>query len=127
MGTSSLGYIVAESADLDSWRRFGVGTIGLMEGGDAPDGSLRLRVDERPFRIALMPGRTERFLAAGWEFPDRDQFEACLGSLRSADVPVQLADSADAAARCVTQMARCADPAGNTLELYLGRLLAYNP
>jgi len=98
-----------------------------MAGGDAPDGSLRLRVDERPFRIAVMPGRTERFLAAGWEFSDREQFEACLRSLRSADVPVQLADPADAAARCVTQLARCADPAGNALELYWGRVLDYKP
>src|SRR5437868_3704844 len=103
MGASSLGYIVAQSADLDSWRRFGVSTIGLMAGGDAPDGSLRLRMDERPFRIAVLPGPTDRFLAAGWEFADREQFEACLQSLRSADVPVQLADPADAAARCVTQ------------------------
>ena len=127
MGANSLGYIVIESADLDSWRRFGLDTIGLMAGGDAPDGSLRLRLDERPFRITVLPGRTERFRATGWEFSDCEQFEECLGSLRSADVPVQLADPAEAAARCATQLARCADPAGNTLELYWGRVLDYKP
>src|SRR5581483_4667007 len=127
MGARSLGYIVAESADLDSWRRFGLDTIGLMVGAAAPDGALRLRLDERPFRIAVIPGQAERFVTAGWEFAGREQFEACLGSLRSADVPVQLADPADAAARCATQLARCTDPAGNAVELYWGRALDYEP
>jgi 3,4-dihydroxy-9,10-secoandrosta-1,3,5(10)-triene-9,17-dione 4,5-dioxygenase len=118
---------VVESADLDTWRRFGIDTLGLMAGDNAPDGSLRLRMDERPFRIAVMPGDTNRFLAAGWEFRDRTQFEACLASLRAADVTVELAEHADATARCVTQLARCTDPAGNRVELYWGRALDYKP
>ena len=127
MTASSLGYVVVESTSLAAWRQFGIDTLGLAAREDAPAGSLHLRVDERPFRIAVVPGRGDRFLAAGWEFRDRRAFESCLASLRAADVHVDIGRPEDAAARCVTELARCADPAGNTLELYWGRALDYKP
>ena len=63
MSVSTLGYVVVESADLPKWRSFASEAIGLMEGAPGPDGSLRLRIDQRPFRIAVVPGSAERFLA----------------------------------------------------------------
>ena len=127
MPASSLGYVVVEATTLAPWRRFAVDTLGLMAGTESPDEGLRLRLDERPFRILVLPGKSDRFIAAGWEFPDREQFETCLASLRAADVKVEMASSAAAAGRCVSELARCVDPSGNALELYWGRALDYAP
>ena len=68
MGVSSLGYVVVEAPDTTAWRRFGIDVLGLTAGPDAGDGSLRLRVDERPFRLLVVPGKTNRFVSSGWEF-----------------------------------------------------------
>lgn len=127
MPASSLGYVVVEATSLPAWRYFAVDTLGLMAGAEGPDGGLRLRVDERPFRVLVLPGQADRFIASGWEFPHREQFEACLVSLRAGDVNVEMASDTDAASRCVNEIARCVDPAGNHLELYWGRALDYTP
>ena len=127
MPASSLGYVVVEANSLTAWRYFAVDTLGLMAGVEGPDGGLRLRVDERPFRVLVLPGKAERFVASGWEFPNREQFEACLVSLRAGDVNVEMASDTDATSRCVNEIARCVDPAGNHLELYWGRALDYTP
>lgn len=122
-----MGYVVVQATSLPAWRRFAVDTLGLMTGAESPDHGLRLRVDERPFRILVLPGESDRFIAAGWEFANREQFEACLASLRATDVRFERADSDTAASRCVTELARCIDPSGNALELYWGRALDYTP
>ncbi len=127
MSVSTLGYVVVESADLPKWRSFASEAIGLMEGAPGPDGSLRLRIDQRPFRIAVVPGSAERFLAAGWEFADEAALAACLDSLRQAGVPVAAASAADAENRAVRSLYRCKDPSGNALELYTGRHVDYLP
>ncbi|MEI6457360.1 MAG: VOC family protein [Pseudomonadota bacterium] len=127
MATSALGYIVVSSTDLAQWRHFAVSTLGLMEAPAGADGSLRLRIDERPFRIVIQPGAADRFLAAGWEFRDEAALEACCAGLRAAGVAVVDADASDAALRAARLLRRCTDPDGNPLELYVGRSLDYAP
>lgn len=127
MAVSSLGYVVVEAPDTQAWRRFGVEVLGLMAGTDGPDGSLRLRVDERPFRIAVLPGKTNRFVSSGWEFKDEVALEAIIAGLKASKVDVRMGSTAEAEARSVRRIAFCADPCGNQLELYCGRALDYAP
>lgn len=127
MPVRSLGYVMVEATDLEKWRQFALTTLGLMEGPPGEDGSLRLRIDERPFRLAVSPAATDCFAAAGWEFGDPDEFDVCLESLRAADIPVRAGTTAEAAGRLVKRLAFCADPSGNRLELYVGRSNDYAP
>lgn len=127
MAASALGYVIVESRDVSRWRVFATEVLGLMAAADGADGSLRLRVDERPFRLLVIPGTADRFFAAGWEFSSEESFDACIASLRSADMAVHEASSSEAKDRCVHRLARCQDPAGNRLELYCGRFLDYTP
>jgi 3,4-dihydroxy-9,10-secoandrosta-1,3,5(10)-triene-9,17-dione 4,5-dioxygenase len=127
MTVSTLGYVIVESSDLAQWRAFATDTIGLMEGAPGPDGSLRLRIDERPFRIAIVPGSADRFVAAGWEFADEAALAGCLDRLRKAGVAVTAASPGDAANRAVRSLYRCKDPSDNLLELYAGRHIDYLP
>ena len=127
MTVRSLGYVIIESTDLERWRRFAITTLGLMEGPSGGDGSLRLRIDERPFRLAIVPGKADRFVSCGWEFQDAQALDACVRSLKAADVAVRTGSAADAANRLVKQVVFCCDPCGNQLELYVGRANDYAP
>ena len=130
MPASALGYVVVESTDVGAWRAFGIDVLGLMEGAGgaaAPGGALYLRVDERPFRIAVMPGKSNRYVASGWEFADQAAFDAAVDNLRTAGLGVRAGSAEEAAARLARQIAFAADPAGNQLELFLGRALDYRP
>ena len=124
MTISSLGYAIVESTDIDAWRRFGADILGLMP-MESGDGGVRFRMDERPFRIAVVPGQTDRFAASGWELPNVEAFDACLRSLENAGVAIEHASAAEAADRKVRALSRCKDPAGNALELYHGRTYDY--
>ena len=80
MTVRSLGYVVVEATDVGAWRKFALDTLGLMEGPAGADGGLRLRIDERPFRIAVVPGKKNRFISCGWEFRDAAELTAARGS-----------------------------------------------
>jgi 3,4-dihydroxy-9,10-secoandrosta-1,3,5(10)-triene-9,17-dione 4,5-dioxygenase len=127
MTVRSLGYVVVESADVAAWRKFALEVIGLMEGPPGADGSVRFRIDERPFRIAVVPGKKNRFFSCGWEFRDAAELEATIATLRQAKVEVRQGSAAEAENRAVRQIAFCADPCGNQLELFHGRTYDYTP
>jgi len=126
MTTSSLGYAIIEATDIAAWRKFGVDVLGLMA-VETADGGLRFRMDERPFRIAVVPAKEDRFVAAGWEMPNVEAYQAVLQSLSNAGVEVARGTAADAADRKVRELARCKDPSGNSLEIYHGRVYDYAP
>jgi 3,4-dihydroxy-9,10-secoandrosta-1,3,5(10)-triene-9,17-dione 4,5-dioxygenase len=127
MAAITLGYVIVESVDPALWRKFAVDTLGLMEAAPGPEGALRLRIDDRPFRIEVRRGAKERFVSCGWEFANAAALEVCLAGLREAQVAVRAGSASEAEARCVREIAFCADPCGNQLELYWGRASDYLP
>jgi 3,4-dihydroxy-9,10-secoandrosta-1,3,5(10)-triene-9,17-dione 4,5-dioxygenase len=125
MPVQGLGYVRIASTDLAAWRKFAVDTVGMMP-ATAPDGSLWLRVDDRPFRFVIEHGSANRFVAAGWEMPSEQAFAQCVDGLRRAGVEVRDGSAAEAQARCVNAVAMASDPSGNAFELYWGRVRAYD-
>jgi 3,4-dihydroxy-9,10-secoandrosta-1,3,5(10)-triene-9,17-dione 4,5-dioxygenase len=99
MTVRSLGYVVVEASDPGAWRKFAVDVIGLMEGSPGADGSVRFRIDERPFRIAVIPGKRDRFVSCGWEFRDAAELESVIGTLQAANVEVRRGTEAEAVNR----------------------------
>ena len=127
MAIASLGYVVAQTRNVEIWRRFGVDVLGLMEAPCPTPGGIAFRIDERPFRLLLEPGERESFVAAGLECFDAAAFETAIATLRAAGVTVTGAPEAVARARCAHALATCADPAGNRIELFWGRVQDYVP
>jgi 3,4-dihydroxy-9,10-secoandrosta-1,3,5(10)-triene-9,17-dione 4,5-dioxygenase len=127
MTVRTLGYVVVESTDVGAWRKFALELLGLMEGPQGADGSVLFRIDERPFRIAVVPGQRNRFISSGWELRDAQEFEGALATLRSGNVEVRMGSKAEAENRAVRALAFCADPCGNQLELFYGRTYDYAP
>ena len=105
MTTSSLGYAIIEATDIAAWRKFGTDVLGLMA-SDSPDDGVRLRMDDRPFRIAIVPAKEDRFVASGWELPNVEAYRAVLKSLGDAGIEVSAGSKEDAADRKVRELSR---------------------
>lgn len=128
MTIKSLAYIVIESTDLAAWRTFARDIVGMAE--ETPtngDDALLLRMDERPFRVRVEPGSTDRFVSAGWLCATRGTFEAARQSLEAAGVALTPATSSQARRRGFQAMFSCTDPAGNGLEIGWGNTFDYKP
>lgn len=118
-GVAALAYVVAECTEPERWRAFGENVVGLMARA-APDGGLHLKMDERPFRIAVVRGERDRYRASGWELADERAFGAALAALHRAGVEARLEPEAVCRARCAQQVASFQDPSGNRHELVWG-------
>lgn len=127
MAVSSLGYIVVEATDLDRWRSFAVDFLGMMEAPSPnPDVAL-FRIDDRPYRFWIQKGEQDRFVAPGWEFADKESFDAAVEALKAAGRPVEHLDVLEARARQTYEIVRSTDPDGHAFEIYHGRFVDYVP
>jgi 2,3-dihydroxybiphenyl 1,2-dioxygenase len=126
MSIQALGYAGFGSADLDDWRQFGTGMVGLqaVERGNA---LLAFRMDDRKQRIvidrALPDG--ERFF--GWEVADAAALLTLAARLEQAKVAVTAEPQALADARHVRGLISFRDPAGNRLEAFYGAEIDVTP
>jgi 3,4-dihydroxy-9,10-secoandrosta-1,3,5(10)-triene-9,17-dione 4,5-dioxygenase len=127
MAVASLGYIVAEARDLEAWAAFASNVLGVMTAPSSQKDVLLLRIDDRPFRIWIQKGDRDAFAMPGWEFASESEMDAAAERLRAAGHAVEMADVMTARARCVSKLARSADPEGHPFELFFGRLLDYVP
>lgn len=125
MAIRSLAYVVVDTADIEAWRAYGENVLG-MQAIDRGD-DIRLRMDERPFRMLIRKGDAERFYAAGLVYPDKATFDAGIARLQGAGVVIEAATADEAKDRHVVEYVRCADPSGNRLELGWGRVVDGNP
>ncbi|MCP3733496.1 VOC family protein [Sphingomonas sp. RP10(2022)] len=127
MAVRSLGYVVAETRDLERWRAFATDVLGMMPAPSPRDDVLLFRIDDRPWRLWVGKGERDAFVAPGWELESKAAFDATLDRLRAAGRPVELAGVMEARGRHVYELARSSDPAGNPMELYHGRFVDYAP
>jgi 3,4-dihydroxy-9,10-secoandrosta-1,3,5(10)-triene-9,17-dione 4,5-dioxygenase len=122
----ALAYVVAESTDISRWKSYAEQVLG-MGTSPAPDGGLYLKMDERKFRIAIVKGAADRYLASGWEVADAKAFDEAVAAVKKAGVAVREGSAAvregsaaEKALRCVSGLAVFDDPSGNRHELSWG-------
>ena len=128
MSVSAVGYLRIASADVAAWMDFGTNVLGLMDAQRKDAGGARfLRMDDHPFRFMIEPADADKLIAAGLEFPSAAAWQSTIDRLTAAGHAVTPGAAEDAQRRCVSAFATVLDPAGNTLELYWGRLLDYVP
>jgi 3,4-dihydroxy-9,10-secoandrosta-1,3,5(10)-triene-9,17-dione 4,5-dioxygenase len=126
MNVRSLGYAWIESTDPEKWLEFGTQVLGLMVAPGMPDdGVLYLKMDERPFRFAIVKSDVDRLALCGWELQGQADFEAAKASLEAAGVGFEQGSAEEIQSRRVRDLVRLQDPAGNELELYHGADLDY--
>lgn len=122
----SLSYIVTQVQSLESWRHYAEEVLGMMTSTEA-DGTLRIKMDERPFRILVQEGATDVYLISGWELANEDDFNAMLKHLEAQGVSYALGDRDLCISRGVQAVASLADPAGNRHELSWGHISDCQP
>lgn len=118
MDIRSLGYIGIDVADIDTWHRYAelLGTMVVTEA----DG-FRMRIDERPFRVAVQTTEQAEGLAfAGWELADQAALECAASELAAAGFTTESASVEECAQRRVRGLIRTTDPGGFELELFHG-------
>jgi 2,3-dihydroxybiphenyl 1,2-dioxygenase len=114
----ALGYIGIGVSGQGDWAKF-VHLLGLMAGPDGPDGSVRYRMDDHAWRIALHPSGEDDCLYLGFDCGHAAGFEAALARVLAANWPCER-DTELAATRGVMELARLMDPDGVPLELFYG-------
>lgn len=120
MQVKSLGYVVIGSTDLDKWKTYGTEVCGMMLSPSTPDnGSIYLKMDQRPFRYQVVPAEFDGLLFAGWDLGSEAAFADALKELDNMGVAfTEITDESELAARAAARLARLQDPSGNGLEIY---------
>ncbi|OZY59943.1 biphenyl 2,3-dioxygenase [Pseudomonas lundensis] len=114
-----LSYFVAQSPDPVAWQRYAEDVLGMMV-TPAPSGGLYVKMDERPFRMLIVPGDEARYLASGWELGNEAAFNAAIDILNQADISWRQGSAEQCEQRGVQALVHVTDPSGNRHELSWG-------
>ncbi|MBI5087762.1 MAG: VOC family protein, partial [Actinobacteria bacterium] len=123
----SLGFLRLTTPNLDRWNDFATQILGMMPVSGPHDGSSYFRIDDRPYRVELVPGDAKGVAAVGFEVGDDHDLAAVAADLRAAGVAVDEASDAEADEHLVSGLARFVDPSGVHVELYYGPILDHVP
>jgi 2,3-dihydroxybiphenyl 1,2-dioxygenase len=115
----ALGYVGFGSNNLDDWRQFGTGLVGLQAVERSPS-LLAFRMDDRKQRIVIDRAMPDGARFFGWEVADAADLDVLAGRLEAAGVAVIAEPKALADARRVGGLISFQDPAGNRLEAFYG-------
>ncbi len=113
-----LAYLAFEVADIDAWRRFCGGVLGLMLVEDSGDAFVG-RMDGRAARFFVSEGPADDLVAVGWQVDSPIALDGVGNKLEHAGFAVEHGDAEAAASRKVSQLIRATDPAGTPLEFVL--------
>ena len=97
MNIRALGYIVVEATDIDEWRRYGTEILGLAISPGTESDRLHLKMDDQPYRLAVVSGDKDRLLCSGWQVPDSSALDQAVAELTSVGIETREC-SADVAA-----------------------------
>jgi 3,4-dihydroxy-9,10-secoandrosta-1,3,5(10)-triene-9,17-dione 4,5-dioxygenase len=119
MTVRELAYVGIETPAVDQWTEFATNVLGMASSTHGHDRWLRL--DERPWRIAVAPAERNRVSFIGWAVDDRAGFERLLDATGAQPEPTL------AVARGVETLAVFVGPGGLVNELVLGHQLGETP
>lgn len=115
---TQLGYVGLSVVDLQAWKRF-AGELG-MQVVEADSGGIRVRLDERPFRMFATQGASDALACIGLEVADAASLQALTDRLSRASVVIHVATPSECRARSVESMVWLTDPDDNRIELFHG-------
>ncbi len=126
MPLQALGYAGFGSADLDDWRQFGTGLVGL-QAVERSASLLAFRMDDRKQRIVIDRAMPDGARFFGWEVADAADLDALAARLEKHQVHVTAEPRTLADARRVGGLISFRDPAGNRLEAFYGAEIDETP
>lgn len=121
MSIRELGYLLFGSGDLPGWRSLAEEVIGFST-SDAADGALYLKMDNRDFRIAIVPDVQERLIATGLEVANKGEYQALLRRFEQDGMETTQGTKEEARLRRVQDFFWFRDPSGNRIEIFWGHI-----
>jgi 2,3-dihydroxybiphenyl 1,2-dioxygenase len=115
---AALGYLEIQTAQTAEWTSFGRDILGLAVEPPEPDGSLRMRMDDRWARLIVSAGETETITRYGWEVRDAAALDELTRRLDDAHRQPVVRSAEECQQRQVAGLVSCQDPAGNELEFF---------
>jgi hypothetical protein len=110
MDIRALGYIGLNVGDTVAWRTYAE-MLGTMVVPSGSDGSFRVKIDDRPYRVVVQHSDDVEGLAfAGWELRDAAGLDLACAELEAAGSGVRQSTDEERAARKVRGMVHTADP-----------------
>ena len=116
----SLGYLGFQSPRAAEWPPFVEDIFGLETTTD-DSGTVRVRWDDRLYRLEIVPGDEDRLLYFGWETSSRGDYLAMIEQLRGRGIEVTEEPAELAEERRVSACASFVDPFGIRQELFYGQ------
>ena len=119
-GLIALGYVSTGATDLDAWRTFATDVLGAQISEDTTH-RLRLRLDERAFRIEVREADHDMMDLVGWEVQTEAELMRLASLLPGEGFPIEKASDDEVRDRGVSGLISFVDPAGMTIEIFYGQ------
>src|SRR5699024_1061289 len=123
----ALGYIEAQTTDMERWRKLAIDVLGFAEGAGPEEDALYLRVDERAARIIVRPGEADQVTVVGGEVRDGGALAGRRAAGEAAGTSVEDLTAEQADARRVESAITVLDPAGIRIEVFHSAVLDHSP
>jgi 2,3-dihydroxyethylbenzene 1,2-dioxygenase len=117
---TELGYLGLSVSNLDAWRDFAAGVIGMEVVDEAESDRVYLRMDRWHHRIILHDDGGDDLAYLGWRVPGPVQLDEIAEQLTTEDIKYQVASEEEAEERRVLGLLKLHDPGGNPTEIFYG-------
>lgn len=118
---TSLAYLGVGSPNKDEWPRMATDMWGAMVADPGPDGAVRIKIDDTPWRIQIHPAEADETRYIGWGVDWEEDLAAVEKALAGAGITAERGDAELAAAREVNRILVFTDPWGFRHEVTWGR------
>lgn len=126
MRVQEFGYVVIGAQRVADWRPFAEDILG-MSTAPGPNDALYLKMDERDFRLAIVPSETDRLVASGWAVPSQEAYDSLKNSLRERGIQLTDGVAEELRLRRVQEFFWLHDPDGNRIEVFWGPVCDFKP
>ena len=117
---TELGYLGFSISDLDAWRNYAAGIVGMEFVDDGEPGVAYLRMDKWHHRIALHVDGGDDLAYMGWRVAGPKDLEEMAATLKAAAIEFQVGTDDEAAERHVLGLLKLNDPGGIPIEIFYG-------
>lgn len=118
---TQLAYLGIASPRSEAWRDYSTRLLGAVIAEDGPDGAVRVKVDDKGYRIAIHPSEDDEFRYAGWACHNETELREYVAHLRAQGLDVHEGTQEELKERQVAELYWTQDPWGNRHEFVWGQ------
>lgn len=115
---TELGYLGLSVSDLEAWKDYAAGIVGMEVVDEGEGDRIYLRMDRWHHRITLHANGADDLEYMGWRVAGPAEFEELTEKLQNAGINVHVASDDEAAERRVLGLLKLTDPGGNPVEIF---------